>query len=70
MGEWRYSSTILDVSIKWEWSALRSGRFTSGEKTTGTHMIGGWVVPRASLDAMEKRKILPLPGIEPQLSSP
>jgi hypothetical protein len=28
------------------------------------------VGPRASLDAMEKRKILPLPEIEPQPSSP
>jgi hypothetical protein len=30
-----------------------------------THWIEGWVGPRAGLDAMEKRKILPLPGIEP-----
>jgi len=29
-----------------------------------THCIGGWVGPRAGLDAMVKRKPLSLPGIE------
>jgi hypothetical protein len=40
------------------------------EIARGTHWIGGWVDPRAGLDAMEKRKILPLPGIEPRPSRP
>jgi hypothetical protein len=26
-------------------------RFTPGERTPGTHWIGGWVGPRAGLDA-------------------
>jgi hypothetical protein len=43
-GEWRYSS-IPDL-----------GRFTPGERAPGTHWIGGWVGPRAGLDAMEKRE--------------
>jgi hypothetical protein len=30
----------------------------------------GWVVPRSGLDAMESRKILPLPSIEPRPSRP
>jgi hypothetical protein len=34
-----------------------------------THWIRGWAGPRTGLDAMEKRKILPPLGIEPQLSS-
>jgi len=34
-----------------EWSASRSGRFI-----TGSHWIWGWVDPRASLDAVAKRK--------------
>jgi hypothetical protein len=34
-----------------EWSASRPGRSTSGEKAPGTHWIGGWVGPRAGLDA-------------------
>jgi hypothetical protein len=33
------------------------GRYTPGERAPGTHWIGGWVGPRAGLDAPEKRKI-------------
>jgi hypothetical protein len=33
-------------------------RFTPGERTPGTHCTGGWVGPRAGLDAGAKRKIL------------
>jgi hypothetical protein len=40
------------------------GRFTLGERAPGTHWIGGWVGPRASLDGAEKRKFLTLPGLE------
>jgi hypothetical protein len=36
-----------------EWSALHPCHFTPF-----THWIGGWVGPRAGLDAVEKRKIL------------
>jgi hypothetical protein len=32
----------------------------------GTHWTGGWMDPRAGLDAMDKRKMMPLPEIEPQ----
>jgi hypothetical protein len=39
------------------------------ERFTGTHSIGGWVCPRAAIDAMEKRNLV-LPGTEPMLSSP
>jgi hypothetical protein len=41
-----------------EWSASRPGRFTTGESASGTHWIGGWVGPRADLEAVEKIKIL------------
>jgi hypothetical protein len=47
-----------------EWSASRPGRFTPGERAPGTHWIEGWVGPRASLDDVEKRKFLALPGLE------
>jgi hypothetical protein len=40
-----------------EWSASRPGRFTPKERTPATHWIGGWVGPRAGLDAVVKRKI-------------
>jgi hypothetical protein len=58
-GGWRYRSTdsltsALDGS---EWSASRTGRFTAKERAPGTHWIGGWVGPRAVLDAIVKRKI-------------
>jgi hypothetical protein len=43
---------------------------TPRERAPGTHWIGGWVGPRTSLDIVEKRNILPLPGMQHQLSSP
>jgi hypothetical protein len=42
-----------------EWSASRPGRtLPPGERNPGTHWIGGWVGPRAGLDAGAIRKIL------------
>jgi hypothetical protein len=38
-----------------EWSASRPGRFTPRERAPGTRWIGGWVGPRAVLDAVVKR---------------
>jgi hypothetical protein len=40
-----------------EWSASLTVRFTPGERAPGTHWIGGWVDPRASLNDVEKRKL-------------
>jgi hypothetical protein len=40
-----------------EWSDSRSGRSTAREIAPVTHWIGGWVGPRAGLDAVVKRKI-------------
>jgi hypothetical protein len=47
-----------------ECSTSRPGRFNPGERASGTFWIGGWVGPRASLDAVEMRKFLTLPGLE------
>jgi hypothetical protein len=47
-----------------DWSGTRLGRFTLGDRVPGTHWIEGWVGPRASLDDVERRKILPLLGLE------
>jgi len=38
----------------------RPGRFTSRVKPHGTHCIGGWVGPRAGLDAVANRKKDPI----------
>jgi hypothetical protein len=58
--EWRYSAThsLMSALDEGEWSALRSGRFTPRERAPDTHWIGGWVGPRAVLDAVVKSKIL------------
>jgi hypothetical protein len=40
-----------------EWSASRPDRFIPRERVAGTHWIGGWVGPRAIMDAVVKRKI-------------
>jgi len=35
-----------------EWSASHPGRFTPGERAPGTHWIGGWMGPRATLNVV------------------
>jgi hypothetical protein len=57
--EWRYSATypLTSALDGDEWSASRPGRFIPRERAPGTHWIGGWVGPRAVLDAV-MRKIL------------
>jgi hypothetical protein len=50
---------LISALVEGEWSASRTGRFTHGERALGTHWIGSWVDPRAGLDDVEKRKILP-----------
>jgi hypothetical protein len=42
-----------------DWSASRPCLFAPGETApSGTHWIGGWVVPRAGLNFMEEDKFL------------
>jgi hypothetical protein len=48
---------IFTSALDGEWLASRPGSFTPREKAPGTHWIGGWVCPRAVLDAVVKRKI-------------
>jgi hypothetical protein len=59
LGEWRCSSThyLTSALDAGKWSASHPGRFTPRERTPATHWIGGWVGPRAVLDAVVKRKI-------------
>jgi hypothetical protein len=57
--EWRYSSphSLTSALNRDEWSASWPCRFTPRERAPSTHWIGGWVVPRAVLDVVVKRKI-------------
>jgi hypothetical protein len=71
LGEWRYSSTrSLTSSLDGgEWSASRPSHFPPRERAPGIHWIGGWVGPRAVLDAVVKRKI-PSPRRESNSRTP
>jgi len=40
------------------WLALRPGRFTPRERAPGTHLIEGWVDPRAGVDTVVRKKFL------------
>jgi hypothetical protein len=62
-----FSTSTLDGG---ECSTSHSGRFISGERVHGTHWIGSWVGLRAILDSMDKNKIFPLLGIEPDRQAP
>jgi hypothetical protein len=69
--EWRYSSmhSLTSALDGGEWSASRLGRFTPKERAPRTHWIGGWVGPRAGLDAVVKRNI-PSPRRESKPRTP
>jgi hypothetical protein len=49
-----YSSThsLTSALDGGEWSASRPGRFTPSERAHGIDWIGGWLSPRAVLDAV------------------
>jgi hypothetical protein len=53
-----------------EWSVSHPCNFNLAEVIHGTHWLGSWVGPRARLAVMNLIKFLPMPGIEPQASSP
>jgi hypothetical protein len=58
---------IHDLGTRWGWvvSVTPRPRFTTLERTRGTHCTGGWVSLRACVDTDDREKnFLPLPGIE------
>jgi hypothetical protein len=62
---------LTSALIRGEWSASLPDCFTTGERAPGTHLIPGWMDPKAGLDYVDKRKFFILPGLElrPPLSS-
>jgi hypothetical protein len=60
LGAWKYSFThsLTSALDGGDLSASRPGRCTPRERVPGTYCIGGWVDPRAVVDAVVKRKIL------------
>jgi hypothetical protein len=64
MGTWRSAPLIPNLDGG-EWSPSHPCRFTSGEGAPGTQRTGGWVGPRASLDAVKKRLSCPCPELNP-----
>jgi hypothetical protein len=59
-GEEVYLLVILNLGTRWGWvvSVTPRPRCTPGERTPGIHWIGGWVGPRAGLDAEAWKKII------------
>jgi hypothetical protein len=56
---------FIDLGTRWRLVVSFTPRpIYFGERAPGTHWIGGWVDTRAGLDGVEKRKFLPLPGLE------
>jgi hypothetical protein len=64
LGEWRYSSTHSLTSVLdgggWSATPLPPVSLPPEKEPPRTHWIGGWVGPRAVLDAVSKKK-LPAP---------
>jgi hypothetical protein len=53
---WKFSSTALDLGAGWcDWWSSHSACLTAGVRTPSSHWIGGWVGPRARLDAVKKK---------------
>jgi hypothetical protein len=69
---WRHGGIappfLISAQDGGEWSASRPCLFIPEERVRTTHWIGGWVDLRFGLDTVQKRKILPLSGIEPRSS--
>jgi hypothetical protein len=54
MGEWKYSFTIPDIHTKWSGRLHALAILPPGKSPPpGTYSIGGWVGPRAGLDAVK-----------------
>jgi hypothetical protein len=55
---------LTSALVGGEWSSTRLCSYTPIERVPGTHLIGGWFVPRSGLDDVEMRKFLTLPELK------
>jgi hypothetical protein len=55
----QHHSLLILALEEGEWSVSCPGRFTPVERVSSIHWVGGWVGPRAGLDAVEKRRKSP-----------
>jgi hypothetical protein len=69
MRDWRYSSTttILDLGTNVSDQLHAPEALPPREIAVGTHGLGGWMDPKAGLDDVKKRIVLPVQGIETRL---
>jgi hypothetical protein len=59
MGEWSYSSTILDLDTRWRLVVSFTPRpLYPWERSPCTHWMRDWVDRRGGLEAVEKRKMV------------
>jgi hypothetical protein len=71
VGEWKYSSTILDLAVDGsEWSASRPFRLTLTEIAPDVHWVVGLVGLSRSGRCGADKNLLLLPGIELRPSFP
>jgi hypothetical protein len=53
MGEWRHSSTLLDLGTRWIRQFNAQATLRPRERALYTPWIGGWVGPKAGLDDVQ-----------------
>jgi len=62
----KYHAVLTSALGGDEWLALCSGRFTPGEKATGSYWVGGLFGPQSRSECGDEEKnSLTLPGTEP-----
>jgi hypothetical protein len=58
---------LTSALVGGEWSTSRPSNFAPGKRAPGSNWTGAWVGLRTGLDDVEKRKFLPLSGLEIRL---
>jgi hypothetical protein len=72
MGDWRCSSTILNLGARWRWVVtFRPAAIFPGKRVPGTYWVEGWVGLRACLNTVEKRReeVFPYRKLNPSCST-